>query len=41
MNKVVGVIVNIGRSLPFIILMIALIPFTRWIVGTTIGPDRR
>jgi D-methionine transport system permease protein len=38
-NKVVGVIVNIGRSLPFIILLIALIPFTTWIVGTFIGPS--
>ncbi|MER6102344.1 methionine ABC transporter permease [Streptomyces sp. NPDC001832] len=38
LNKVVGVIVNIGRSLPFIILLIALIPFTTWIVGTFIGP---
>ncbi|MFE6766016.1 MULTISPECIES: methionine ABC transporter permease [unclassified Streptomyces] len=37
-NKVVGVIVNIGRSLPFIILLIALIPFTTWVVGTFIGP---
>ncbi|MFF2008856.1 methionine ABC transporter permease [Streptomyces sp. NPDC058195] len=38
-NKIVGVIVNIGRSLPFIILLIALIPFTTWIVGTFIGPS--
>jgi D-methionine transport system permease protein len=38
-NKVVGQIVNIGRSMPFIILMVALISFTRWIVGTTIGPE--
>ncbi|MEU4175336.1 methionine ABC transporter permease [Streptomyces sp. NPDC026589] len=37
-NKVVGVIVNVGRSLPFIILLIALIPFTTWVVGTFIGP---
>ncbi|MFC8079139.1 methionine ABC transporter permease [Streptomyces sp. NPDC057307] len=37
-NKVVGVIVNIGRSLPFIILLIALIPFTTFVVGTFIGP---
>ncbi|MFD7385779.1 MULTISPECIES: methionine ABC transporter permease [Streptomyces] len=37
-NKVVGVIVNIGRSMPFIILLIALIPFTTWVVGTFIGP---
>ncbi|MET7493910.1 methionine ABC transporter permease [Streptomyces sp900116325] len=38
LNKVVGVIVNVGRSLPFIILLIALIPFTTWVVGTFIGP---
>ncbi|MFE3943467.1 methionine ABC transporter permease [Streptomyces sp. NPDC059118] len=38
-NKVIGVIVNIGRSLPFIILLIALIPFTTWVVGTFIGPS--
>jgi len=37
-NKIVGAIVNIGRSLPFIILLIALIPFTTWVVGTFIGP---
>ncbi|NLG84714.1 MAG: ABC transporter permease [Firmicutes bacterium] len=29
--------VNIGRSLPFIILMVAIIPFTRLLVGTSIG----
>jgi D-methionine transport system permease protein len=38
-NKIIGVIVNIGRSLPFIILLIALIPFTTWVVGTFIGPS--
>ena len=32
-----GVIVNMVRSFPFIILLIALIPFTRFIVGTSIG----
>ncbi|MEU6849707.1 methionine ABC transporter permease [Actinacidiphila alni] len=36
-NRILGVIVNIGRSLPFVILMIALMSFTRAIVGTTIG----
>jgi D-methionine transport system permease protein len=36
-NRVVGAIVNIGRSLPFIILLVALIPFTRQVVGTSIG----
>lgn len=30
-------IVNIGRSLPFLVLMAAIIPFTKWIMGTTIG----
>ncbi|MFG1749820.1 methionine ABC transporter permease [Streptosporangium sandarakinum] len=37
LNRVLGLVVNIGRSLPFIILMIAVIPLTRVIVGTTIG----
>ncbi|GHB62852.1 ABC transporter permease [Streptomyces cirratus] len=38
LNKALGVIVNIGRSLPFIILLIALIPVTTAVVGTFIGP---
>ncbi|GGU51850.1 methionine ABC transporter permease [Streptomyces lavendofoliae] len=37
-NKVLGAIVNIGRSLPFIILLVALIPVTTLVVGTFIGP---
>jgi D-methionine transport system permease protein len=36
-NKVLGWIVNITRSVPFLILMVALIPFTRFIVGTSYG----
>ena len=36
-NKLLGAIVNVGRSIPFIILMVAIIPFTRWVVGTSIG----
>ena len=36
-NKTLGVIVNIGRSIPFIILLVAIIPFTRFIVGSSIG----
>lgn len=36
-NRVLGFIVNVGRSIPFIILIIALQPFTRALVGTTIG----
>ncbi len=35
--KTLETIVNIGRSFPFAILMVALIPFTRWIVGTSLG----
>lgn len=31
------VVVNLTRSFPFLILMIAVIPFTRFLVGTTIG----
>ena len=38
-NKVLGFIVNIFRSFPFIILIVALIPFTRAIVGTSIGVE--
>ncbi len=37
LNKVLGVVVNIGRSIPFIILLVALIPVTRFIVGSSIG----
>jgi len=36
-NAVLGWIINIGRSLPFIILMIAVFPLTKFLVGTKIG----
>lgn len=36
-NFIVGAIVNITRSLPFLILLVLLIPFTRLIVGQSIG----
>lgn len=35
--KTLDVIVNVTRSIPFLILLIAVIPFTRLIVGTSIG----
>ncbi|MFC3285115.1 methionine ABC transporter permease [Litchfieldella rifensis] len=38
-NQVLGVVTNVGRSVPFIILMVAIIPFTRTIVGTSIGTN--
>ena len=37
LNRVMGVIVNAARSTPFIILMVAIIPMTRAIVGKSIG----
>lgn len=37
-NKVLGAITNLMRSIPFLILLIAVMPFTRLVVGTTIGP---
>ncbi|MCT4619273.1 MAG: ABC transporter permease [Marinisporobacter sp.] len=37
LNRVLSYVINITRSLPFIILMIFIIPFTRLVVGTTIG----
>lgn len=36
-NIVLGIVVNLVRSLPFIILLVAILPFTRLIVGTSIG----
>jgi D-methionine transport system permease protein len=37
LNRVLGTTVNVLRSAPFIILLVALIPFTRFVVGTSIG----
>ena len=37
LNRILGVVVNIVRSVPFVILLISLIPFTRFVIGTTIG----
>ena len=37
LNRAIGAVVNALRSIPFIILMVAIIPFTRFIVGTSIG----
>ena len=46
-NAVLGVIVNILRSVPFLILLVAVVPLTRLIMGTAVGsaatvvPDRK
>ncbi|WP_342325614.1 methionine ABC transporter permease [Kosakonia sp. BYX6] len=37
LNALLGAFINFGRSLPFIVLLIALIPFTRLLIGTTLG----
>ncbi|REK76052.1 methionine ABC transporter permease [Paenibacillus paeoniae] len=38
LNKVIGFIINTVRSLPFIILIVILLPVSRFIVGTSLGP---
>jgi len=38
LHAIVGWLVNLVRSFPFIILLVALVPFTRVITGTSIGP---
>ncbi len=37
LNKILNIIVNLARSVPFLILLIAVLPITRFITGTTIG----
>lgn len=37
LNHMLSWLVNMGRSLPFLVLMAAIIPFTYWLTGTTIG----
>ncbi|WP_241157396.1 methionine ABC transporter permease [Adlercreutzia sp. ZJ242] len=36
-NLTVGIVVNVLRSIPFLILLVMILPFTRLVVGTTIG----
>ena len=36
-NKIIGTIVNLMRSIPFIILLVLIMPLTRFIVGTVVG----
>lgn len=35
--RILNPVINVLRSIPFIILMVAILPFTRFIVGTTVG----
>lgn len=39
LNRILGALANAARSTPFIILMVAIIPFTRLIAGTSIGTN--
>ncbi|HEX8362915.1 MAG TPA: methionine ABC transporter permease [Longimicrobium sp.] len=36
-HRLLGAVINVGRSIPFIILMVAIIPFTRLVAGSSIG----
>ncbi|USG66871.1 ABC transporter permease [Brevibacillus ruminantium] len=38
LHKVISTVINSVRSLPFIILIVLLLPLSRWVVGTTLGP---
>ncbi|TRY27895.1 ABC transporter permease [Brevibacillus sp. LEMMJ03] len=38
LHKVISTLINSVRSLPFIILIVLLLPLSRWVVGTTLGP---
>lgn len=37
--RILDVITNIMRSIPFIILLMVLMPFTKWLIGKSYGPD--
>lgn len=39
LNTVLGWIINVGRSIPFVILLVAIIPLTRLLVGTSLGVE--
>lgn len=37
LNQILGAVINVGRSVPFLVLMVAIIPLTKLVVGTFIG----
>ena len=39
LNRALETMTNMARSIPFIILLVAIVPFTRLVVGTSIGTD--
>ena len=38
LNRIIGTIVNIGRSIPFVVLIMLVFPLSRIIVGSSVGP---
>lgn len=38
-NRILSALVNVFRSIPFVILIILLLPFTKWLVGSMLGPN--
>ena len=39
LNRLGGFVVNLIRSVPFVILLVLLLPLTQWLLGSTIGPE--
>lgn len=39
LNRILNFVINIFRSIPFVILLVTLMPFTRALIGTTLGPN--
>ena len=39
LNRILGILINLLRSVPFLILLITVMPVTKFITGTTIGPN--
>lgn len=37
LHQILGLLTNLGRSVPFIILLVAIVPLTRFLTGTSIG----
>ena len=39
LNRALGIIVNVFRSIPFIILMVAMLPVAKWLIGASLGNE--
>ncbi|WP_219414664.1 methionine ABC transporter permease [Pseudonocardia nigra] len=38
LHRLLGAVVDLGRAMPFIVLLVVLLSFTRFLIGTSIGP---